>query len=186
MKTSLFCRAMLDFLTEAAPVLSRIVPWGWTYAKGLYTIVGSVRNIAGKGVPPLPSSQLVQDNTGNFLAYPLIKQKTFGTGSGVLSSAEWGSHVAWQRAGTGSCFCFLPQQYQACQLWEFLTQGAEQLLEHLQCAGAGRLCSHCNTAFIFPVTVQPKKCTEQRIKHLDKVFGKHSSETNPEMAALYF
>lgn len=38
----------------------------------------------------------------------------------------------------------------------------------------------------FPVTVQPKKSTAQCIKYLNKVLCNHSSETNPEMAVVYF
>lgn len=122
-----------------------------------------------------------------FWLTPMVKQKAFGTRPDVQIPREKGSQAVWEGLGTGTCFYFLPIPAPlACSL---PPTGISVVQNHIQSTELARLrrhCNRCNTKFIFPVTIQPKKSMAQCIKNIDKVLCNHSLKTNPEMAVLYF
>lgn len=91
------------------------------------------------------------------------------------------------RVQTGTCCYFLSIPTPLTS--SLRPMGVSDVQNHIQSTELARLwrhCNHCNAEFIFPVTIQPKESMAQRVKHLDKVLHNHSSQTNPEMAVLYF
>lgn len=107
-KTSLFSRAMLDFLIGAACQTAADCTFGaHLYWKVVYSCMVS-RSISGKDFPLCSPNSLFKTTRKMFWLTPVVKQKIFGTRPGVQSPKEQGSQAVWEGAGTGTSFYFLP------------------------------------------------------------------------------